>query len=141
MPHEQRILSHPRLTVTIFDGTEGPDHDLHYVVEYIAQTQRGVTVYHHGKTDWVSHNGHRIEMVNFGNPDMHRQWIEKVMFPELVGFTPSQLHRMFQKRIKRCRYCGRREFARAYLAPVTLMYCQRCGEVATSFKSMDCITP
>ena len=129
---EQLLFKHPRLSVRIKTGNEGPGWDPYSYTEYHVHTPRGKTVLHEGLGDWMTFDGEKYE-------DVFHENLRKV-FTRMIGFSVEQLERIARKLNSKCRKCGGREFdCESGYPGETFEICHTCGHIQSSRFSRSAI--
>lgn len=128
----QTIIRHPRLTVHVRTGGEGPKHDPYHFTEYVAETPQGRTTLHEGLGAWIACDG-EMQRAPVGFSDEQEHSFLTSLFEQRVGYTPDQLWRIHRRLSSRCRACGGTNFRDVSGFPgETLTICCDCGHVVGS---------
>jgi len=97
-PQFEYSITSPNLTITVYDGSEGPIHDPTEFRRYEVKNARTcrTVILHTGFTTYLKLGGTLLEC-----EDPH------AFFEVLVGLTSGQIERIHNKLIRRCYACGR----------------------------------
>jgi hypothetical protein len=129
------LLNHPKLSMELQHGSEGPQYDPYSFQEIIVRTPQGRTVLHEGLGSWLKFNGKEVKRLPGQDYDAYERMLRDEAFPSCTGFTVTQLHRIARKLRSRCAQCGSRDFHYESGFPgETFEVCSRCNHiVSTSF--------
>ena len=100
------LFNHPRLSVQVETGSEGPRHDPYAYREITIVTPLGTLILHEGLGDWFKMNGKRIAPDDLEQPSTYY----RSLIQYCTGYTLEQIERIGRKLKSRCRHCGGRDF-------------------------------
>ncbi len=130
------LFNHPRISLSLKTGSEGPRHDPYGFEEYEIDTPSGETTLHLGLGFWLKHNGRRIEAAGRAEESELCGPILK----KLTGFSLDEIlalkERVEKHRSRRCAKCGAssRHFRSESGFPGEhFTVCGKCGHVADSY--------
>lgn len=138
------LFSHPKLTVRMRTGSEGPRHDPYSFMDLVIETPERTVVVHEGFVCSIKCDGSEIEPPRYllrlkYTGKIKLDVIEKVeqawrdeTVEQLTGWTLAQIGRINSKLRSRCR-CGSRTFSSTPGYPgETFVVCDSCGRIHDS---------
>ena len=99
------LFDHPRLTVRLKTGTEGPTHDPYSYEELTVITPRGKVVLHEGLSVWLKHNDVKVDQPLNTPYEEYERWIREDVFKAVTGYSREQIARIARRLKERCPYC------------------------------------
>ena len=133
---EQTLIKHPKLSVRRVTGSEGPRHDPYSYEELHADVLGNEIVLHQGLGTWLTINGTKVTQPERMTHDLYEKTCRDI-FEKFVGFTTTQLERIYTKRMSRCK-CGSKSFTSVRGFPGEhLIVCDHCGDIKTDYFCMS----
>jgi hypothetical protein len=132
---EQTLINHPRLSVRLVTGTEGPRHDPYHYTELRISTPQGETVVHQGLSVFAMLGDQRID-ASGKDYDSPNAWCDLIL-EDRAGYTMRQLERIHRKSRTRCPAGGHHDTMLVYgFAGESFEHCEKCGKFIDSYFSI-----
>ena len=103
---DQMLLNHPRLTVRVRTGSEGPEHDPYAYTKLHVVTPLSDVTLHEGLAEYLEYTVPKGTLRIVADSKFLREFV----FPVMTGYTVEQLERIHRKLRSRCRNCGGQRF-------------------------------